>query len=399
MLIEILLAITIGILAGTFTGLAPGIHINLVALLLLILSGFFLSFTSPIVLAVFIVAMATAHTFIDFIPSIFLGCPEESTALSVLPGHKLLLQGRGYEAARLTSIGCFAGILMLFILIPFFIFFLPNFYETMKFLVPFVLIFASVFLIVKEKNPLLALFLFLLSGVLGIITLNFYVIKQPLFVLFTGLFGTSTILTSISQKTKLPEQKITSEKINNKEILRIMPSSVISSSLCAFLPGLGSSQAAIIGSQMNKRMNEERFLLLLGTISTLVMGLNFAALYILDKSRSGTGIIIQKLIESITLNQLFLFLAVMLVSAGISVFLALFFARFFAKNISKINYTKMNIVILLILTLMSIFISGWISLIVLITATAIGILAINLGVKRTQLMGCLILPVILYFIL
>ena len=32
-------------------------------------------------------------TFIDFIPSIFLGCPDTDTELSILPGHELLKKG------------------------------------------------------------------------------------------------------------------------------------------------------------------------------------------------------------------------------------------------------------------------------------------------------------------
>lgn len=84
MLIEVLLALLLGVTAGTITGLFPGIHINLVALMLFIYSSWLLGFTTPIILAVFIVAMSITHVFLDFIPSIFLGAPEEATALSVL---------------------------------------------------------------------------------------------------------------------------------------------------------------------------------------------------------------------------------------------------------------------------------------------------------------------------
>jgi putative membrane protein len=368
-------------------------------MLLFISSAALLQFTSPIILACFIISMSVVHTFIDFIPSIFLGAPEESTALSILPGHRLLLQGKGYEAIRLTTTGCFAGIICLLFIVPIFIITLPAVYETLNFLVPLAMILASAFLVIKEKKPFLGFIIFMFAGILGILTLSFYSIKEPLFPLLTGLFGISTILTSISQKTKLPKQKIASEKTRPKEIFSILPSSIVSSSLCAFLPGLGSSQAAVLGSQMEKKSSEPKnFLILLGMISTLVLGLNFAALYILNKSRSGTGVIIQRLIPEISLIHLWLFLAVMLVSGSIAVFLSLFFAKAFAKYISMINYTKLNYAILIILTSMSILISGWISLIVLITSACLGILAINSGVRRIQLMGCLILPVILYFL-
>ena len=118
MLIEIILVILIGILAGIFTGLIPGIHINLIALLILSSAPALLSVTSPLMISIFIISMSITHTFLDTIPSVFLGAPESSTALSVLPGHKLLLQGKGYEAVMLTLIGSFLALILAICLAP-----------------------------------------------------------------------------------------------------------------------------------------------------------------------------------------------------------------------------------------------------------------------------------------
>jgi len=96
-ILELILALFLGILAGTFTGLSPGIHINLVSTIL-VSSLPFLSFLPLISLVVFIVSMSITHTFIDFIPSIYFGAPEEDNFLSVLPGHKMLNQGKAHEA-------------------------------------------------------------------------------------------------------------------------------------------------------------------------------------------------------------------------------------------------------------------------------------------------------------
>ena len=45
---ETLLALLLGVLAGTFTGLTPGIHVNLIALLTLSFSPLLLNFLPPI---------------------------------------------------------------------------------------------------------------------------------------------------------------------------------------------------------------------------------------------------------------------------------------------------------------------------------------------------------------
>ena len=113
MLLEIFLFLLLGIIFGTITGLIPGVHINLIGAFIVSLSASLFYLINPIYLVVFIVAMAVTHTFVDFIPSIFLGCPDTDTELSVLPGHELLKKGEGYEAIILTCYGSLAAIFIL----------------------------------------------------------------------------------------------------------------------------------------------------------------------------------------------------------------------------------------------------------------------------------------------
>ena len=184
MFLEILAAVLIGIMFGIFTGLVPGIHINLVSLILLSTSAYFLGFTSPVVLGVFIIAMSVTHTFIDTIPSVFLGAPDADTALSVLPGHKLLLKGMGYEAVKLTVIGSLLCLILTIIIIPFMIPFVPKAYAFVQPYIGYILLAVCIFMILKENglnNKFWGFFLFTISGILGIIVLNWPNLKQPLF--------------------------------------------------------------------------------------------------------------------------------------------------------------------------------------------------------------------------
>jgi putative membrane protein len=132
---EIALVIVFAILGtslGVLTGLIPGLHVNNIAVIMLSISPALLAglmflegygipeLFIPLLVAMIIVAMSIAHTFLDFIPSTFLGAPEGETALSVLPAHSMLLEGRGYEAVMLSAIGSLGGVIMVFIfLIPF----------------------------------------------------------------------------------------------------------------------------------------------------------------------------------------------------------------------------------------------------------------------------------------
>lgn len=69
MAFELIIATLAGVIAGIFTGITPGLHINLVAAVAQEFSAE--SVISPLFLAAAIVAMSITHTFLDFIPSVF----------------------------------------------------------------------------------------------------------------------------------------------------------------------------------------------------------------------------------------------------------------------------------------------------------------------------------------
>lgn len=398
-IIQLLLVILLGVFAGTITGLTPGLHINFVALAIFSFSALLLQFTTPIVLAAFIAAMAITHTFVDFLPSIFFGAPDSDTALAVLPGHSLLLEGRGYEAVRLTLIGSYAALLIGLILSPIFIYIIPKIYPFVKQYMAFILIFASAFLLIKEKrSKFWAFIVFGLSGVLGIAALNLTILNQPLFPLLTGLFGSSMLLFSISKNPKLPKQKISKIEINKKEVGRALWASTIASPLCGFLPGLGAAQAAVIGSEVVSRLNKKGFLVLLGAINTFVMIIGFISLYAISKARTGAAVFTGKILTSFGFQELLLLLAVMLLAGSVAVFFTILLSKLFCKYVLRINYRIMCVGILVFLFLATAFVFGWPGIIVLVTSTALGLVAINKGIRRMHLMACLLVPSILYFL-
>jgi putative membrane protein len=404
MLLELIITLILGIFIGTLTGLFPGIHINLVGAILISLSAFLLSFTAPISLAVFIVALAITHSFVDFIPSIFLGVPNEDNNLSILPGHKLLLDGHGYVAIVLTVYGGILALVLFIFFIPLFIYILPIIYIYIQRIVWIILILTSLFMIFseKKKNKILwAIFIFLLSGLLGIATLNLPV-KEPLLPLFTGLFGASSIIVSLKDKIKLPVQNIYPIKkirLSKSSIIKGSLSTMIGSPFTAFLPGMGSSEAAFIGTSVIEETDEKEFLFILGAINTLVMALSFITLYSINKTRTGASVAIARLMENFNSTDLFIIILAVIISGIIASIITIFLGKILSGHISRFNYTKISYFILFLLLVLTIVLSGILGLIILITSTSLGIVAINIGIKRTILMGSLIIPTILYYII
>jgi len=407
MLLELTIAIIAGILLGTITGLTPGIHINLIAIMLLSFSAFLLNLTAPLTLVIFITSMAITHTFVDFIPSIFLGAPDEDSFLSILPGHQLLLKGRGYYAIIFTLYGSLTALPIILLFTPIFIYILPITYPYIQKIMWIILVLISIYLITSDEKKLWALIIFLLAGFLGIASLNLN-IKEPLLPLLTGLFGASNLFISIKQKTKIPKQKTSPLKnirLSRKSIAKTSLASILAAPFTAFLPGLGASQAAIIGRQFLNIKDQREFLFLLGAINTIVMGLSFIALYSIQRTRTGAAAAVSKLISELNLNNLFLILLTIIISGTLAFIITIQISKFFSKNIHKIKYSQLSALILTIILVIVIIFSDptfqgkILALLIFTTSTSLGIFAISTEIKRMHLMGCLLVPTILFYLL
>ncbi len=395
MLINTIISLILGICFGTLTGLVPSLHINLIGTVLITISGFLLDITSPQIIIIFISSMAITHTFVDFIPSIFLGAPDEGTILSILPGHELLKKGQGYKAIILSAQGSLSAILVILLITPLFILILPKIENLIQFLIPFLLIASTIFLISKEKYKISATIVFLLSGFLGIGVLNSQV-NQPFLPLLSGLFGASSLIISINNKVTIPKQKTNLKKTKIKNLIKPVLASSLTSPLCCFLPGLGSGQAAVLGTSLIPK-TKQNFLILLGATNTIVLGLSFIVFYTLGKTRTGIASTLSQIIQ-ITFKEILIILITITITGIISFYLTLFLGKQFSKQIHKINYTKVSITIILIISILILVISKFFGVFIFIISTSLGIFGILSNVKRINLMGSLIIPVILIYI-
>jgi len=399
MFLEILIAILLGCIMGLVTGLTPGLHINLVALILFSISPFLLGYTNVIAVASFIIAMSITHTFTDFISATYLGAPSDDTALAVLPAHKLLLEGMGHEAIRLATIGSLLCLILTIAIAPLLIFTVPIIFSSLKNYVGWILLAVVIFMILREENlnkKFWAFFVVALSGILGLIVFNIPNLKDPLLPMLSGLFGVSVLLLSLTQKVVLPIQRATEMiKLKTKDTIKSLTSGVASGSLVSIFPGLGPAQAAVISGQFIKRTDTHSYLVLVGGINTVSMILSLITLFTIEKARNGSIIVVQQLMQNIDLNVLILFLSITLIAGGIATFLTMHTSRIFSKIMNKINYSILSVLIIIFIGIMVLYFSGIIGLLILIVATAIGLVPNITDVSRSNSMACLLIPIIL----
>jgi putative membrane protein len=399
-MLSLIIAILFGVCIGTLTGLIPGLHTNTIALIVAGASANMLIWFSPLEVAAFLVAMVVVHSFMDFIPSIFLGAPEDATVLSVLPGHELLMKGRGYRALKLTVIGGVGTFFLGLFLIPLMFALLKRIQSSLVSVLGWILIAFAVLFILQEKTlkqKLWAAIIFLLSGTLGVVTLNHLSVKQPLFPLLSGLFGMSTLFISLFNQSKIPKQWLHERlPIISKKRLLDYWKAALSSLIVSILPAIGAAQAAIISRAFTKFKEREDFLVVLGGINTAAALFTLTTLYLLGKARTGVIAALSDIIE-LSFTDYIVLVWVCFCAMILGAALTLKIGRFTAKNITKINYHKISIGVIWLLIIMSLAFSGLLGLWVFFVASCIGLLAPLAGVKRIHLMGVLVVPVVLYY--
>ena len=119
----------------------------------------------------------------------------------------------------------------------------------------------------------------------------------------------------------------------------------------------------------------------------------------MDRARNGAIFAIQELLDKIDVNTLILFIGTALLAAGLATFLVLLLARVFARLMTKVNYRALCFSIIILVTSLVFYFCSWIGLLILIISTAVGLIPNIIDVKRSHSMGCLMLPVILFFLL
>ncbi len=392
-----------GVGAGIITGILPGLHINLVSVI--VASLFSAQAHSPsgsLALACFIIAMSISHVVHDFIPSVFLGFSESDAALAVLPGHRMLLSGQGRKAVLLASLGGLAGVLSMALLSPLLMIAARPAFMAAKNYIALILAATIAFHFLKCKTIMDAAVnagVLALSGAFGIAVFSLPSIREPLLPIFSGLFGVSSIIGGLLNKAYFPIQKNDAEIKTRKPLkaARLLGVGLLSSSLMGLFPALGPAQAAMLGTAAFRKIKPASYMFLLGVISSSSMLFSVFTLYAFGKARNGSIAVMGSFLE-LDKGTTWLLLAVAIFAASFSFITASFATRAFSSLLPKLNYSVLGVCVIAAIIAFVIAFSGMAGMLVLAVATAIGMIPILAKSSRQLLMGCLMVPVIGYYL-
>jgi putative membrane protein len=409
---DILLACIIGVSCGVVTGLIPGIHVNTVGAFVFSASPFLLYSYSPEVLAVFLLSMSISHALLEFIPSMFLGVPEEGTVLSVMPGHHLLLQGRGKEAIRLVSLGGFGAMITTILLLPLFMVGLPPLYGFLKPYIWIILLVVVVYMLIRlsrDWNSLIwSSILFLFSGIMGWTALNSPLSSSvSLLCLFSGLFGVSTMLFSLSQKSILPPQNRHHHLEIDGDIIRGIFAGGIAGSILGFLPGMGPAQGSLLAQELSGSSDtgseREGFLVAMSGVNVSDALFSLIAIYLIGNPRSGIAVYVNQLLQGLDFNHLLIMIFSSVTAVSISLVLCIKLGDWFSHSIEKINYEKLSWVVIIFMSFLVVLFGVMehanllFVMVTYVTSIALGLLPHYLDINKSNLMGVLIVPAIVVY--
>ncbi len=420
-MIDITLAfcVALGFILGILSGLTPGLHLNNFASMLLAISPQLMILgLSPFQMASIILSASISQTFFDAIPAIFLGAPDSETALTVLPGQRLMLEGRGIEAVRLSALGSAGSIAFALLLVFPLSWIVSSYYDYLTKYVGVLLLGIALMMIRSERGPwiegqgefvhwkykIIAGLLFLTSGLLGIFAFDHEsMISSPLGLepqvllpLLSGIFGASSLILSLSTKTEIPVQEESRIKMPGPTLARAVFSGSLGGSVVAWIPGVSPSVASI-AARLGASASAEEFLVSIAGVNSANALFSLVALYVINKPRSGAAAAIQQLLaldQSILVQMI-----IMAVIVAVASYMATIgTARLAARAVARLNYRLLCLSVLAFLVIMTYAFTGIFGLFIFFLSTVVGLIAPVAGIHKTHAMGVLMLPLIVRYI-
>ena len=398
LMLEIMVGTLIGVILGTISGIIPGVHANTLAAVLMSLQAFLLAVLGPGALAGALFAALITHTFVDAVPSTFLGIPDADTSLAVLPAHALCLEGNGEEAVRIAALGSACAIIIAVPISVVCYLLLPALQPYFDWWIGILLIASIGYMIVTSEAPGWALAIFALSGVLGAFALHYTFLSWHtisgtsaiLMPLLTGLFGISVLL--VASQGTLPAQHFSGLRIEDKAVIKYSLVGTGAGVAVGWLPGLSTASAnGVLASIIGYEKDRRTYILATNAANTANAFIGLAALFALSRMRNG----VMAAIAEIPLPSIGSLMVIGILAACAAYFITIRLSAS-AWRLNGIDSGNLNRSVIAFIVLLSIVLSGPFGFCILLLATAVGLVPHLVNVPRMYCMGAIMVPVMLF---
>jgi putative membrane protein len=387
-----------GAALGTLSGLVPGLHANNFALVLAAVATEVPG--PPSFVGAAMLAAGVVHTFLDAVPALALGVPDAAMAATALPGHRLVIAGRGREAVRLSALG--SGLAVAFALplaLPV-TRVMTELYPTLRTHLPVVLGGAVLVLLLTERSFRAAaagLGCFLLAGALGAFTLDLtpaapLPVGGVLTPLFAGLFG-APVLVEAMGGGGVPQQSDPDIATSRAGVCGTALAGTLGGAAVGYLPGVSSAVAAVtVLAAVPADTGDRGYVVATSGVNTANSLFALFALVSLGSPRTGVLVAFEQVKAPLNLPLL---LASVLVAAAVGFSLVLLLGDRYLRVVGRADYAKLSVGILSLLAGLSFLFSGLVGVGIFVLAAVLGLVPARIGCRRVHLMGVLIGPLML----
>ena len=389
--------LSVGVLLGTASGLVPGLHANNMALLL---GGIAPSVPGPpLYVGMAMLAAGVAHTFLEIIPTLALGVPDPAMAVAALPGHRLVLEGRGREALRLSTLGSGAAVLLAVPLAVPITRAMTTLWPAIRANLPLVLGGVAVLLVLTERrlvSKLVAAVSFALSTLLGLATLDLSpaapldaggMLAPP----FAGLFGAPVLIDAIGGQGVPPQDdpKIAASK---RSILGLSGLGTISGAVVGYVPAVSSAVAATFALlAVPGRYGARGFVVTTSGVNTANAIFALFALVALGSPRTGVLVAVEAASVPLSIPHLLVGIASGAIAGAVGVLLI---GDRYLAVVGSLDPTRLSVGLLCVLAGLSYLFAGPVGVAAYLAATVVGLVPARFGARRATLMGVLIGPIV-----
>ena len=387
-----------GVALGTASGLVPGLHANNFALLL---AAFAASIPAdPLLIGVAMLTAGVVHTFLDIVPALALGVPDAAMAIAALPGHRLVLAGRGREALRLSAVGSAIAVAIALPLALPITWLMIHGYPTIRANLWVVLGAIVCLLVITESTPQAAaggLVGFLLAAVLGWATLD-VTPEAPLgsggmlTPLLTGLFGAPILLDAMGGGG-VPPQADAKLTMKRKDLGLTAGAGSLAGAIVGYLPGISAAIASVLALPAVPNRDVDRgFIVATSGANTANTVFALFALVALGTPRTGVMVAVDTTGVPLVVPVL---LAAVLVGAACGTLLVIGVGDWYLQTVGTLDYTVVSLVVLAFLGALAFGLTGWFGVGVFAVSTVVGLVPTRFGARRVHLMGVLIGPLMI----
>ena len=387
-----LAAVLAGVALGTVSGLTPGLHANNFALLLVAVAP--AAPGTPELVGAAMLAAGVTHTFLDVVPALALGVPDAAMAVTALPGHRLVLEGRGREALRLSTLG--SGLAVVFavpLALPL-TWLMVRYYPTIRPRLPTLLTAVAVYLVATERSRRARLgagISFLASSVLGLALLDVGLDGPlPAGDVLAPLFG-APVLVDAFHGGGVPPQADARIAADRRSVAVTAGLGSVAGAVVGYVPGVSAAIAAAVVLGVLPRAGARGFVVAVSGVNTSNAIFALFALVALGTPRTGVLVALNE--AAVPLNLPLLLAAVVLASAVGVVLVPTVGDRYLAAA-GRVDYARLSVAMIAGLAGLSYLFAGVAGVGVFAAASAIGMIPPRFGARRVHLMGVLMGPLI-----